>query len=129
MAFAALVLQQIGAHHRRGGQRDDHRDKNGGREGHGKFAEQASDDASHQQQRDKDGDQRDADGEHGKTDFAGALQRRGEWRHAVFHVAHDIFHHDDGVVDDETRRNGHGHQRQVVEAVSEQVHHAERAEQ
>ena len=44
-------------------------------------------------------------------------------------VARDVLEHDDGVVDDEAGRDGERHQRQIVEAVAEQVHHAERADQ
>ena len=46
-----------------------------------------------------------------------------------FDVAGDVFDHDDRVVDDEAGRNRQRHQRQVVEAVAEQVHHAEGADQ
>ena len=36
---------------------------------------------------------------------------------ALFHMAHDIFEHDDGVVDDEANGQSQRHQRQIVEAV------------
>ena len=44
-------------------------------------------------------------------------------------VARDVLGHDDRVVDDEPGRDRQRHQRQVVEAVVEQVHHAERRDQ
>ena len=129
MFFRALVFQQVGAHHGRGGQGDDHGHDNGRREGDGKLAEETADDSAHQQKRNKDGNERNADGEDGETDFLRALQRRGKGPHAVFQMARDIFHHHDGIIDHKSRGNGHGHQREVVEAISEQIHHGERADQ
>ncbi len=86
-------------------------------------------DSAHQQKRDKDGNERNADGEDGETDFFRALQRRGKGLHAVFQMARDIFHHHDGIIDHKSRGNGHGHQREVVQGVSEQIHHGERTDQ
>ena len=55
---------------------------------------------------------------------SGGLQR------ALAHldVAHDVLQHHDGVVHDEADGEGERHQREVVEAVAEQVHHRERAD-
>ena len=58
-----------------------------------------------------------------------ALERRLERRLALLDVARDVLDHHDRVVDDEAGRDGERHQRQVVEAVAEQVHHAERADE
>ena len=57
------------------------------------------------------------------------LSAASKRRLALLDVAGDVLGHDDGVVDDEARRDGERHQRQVVEAVAEQVHHAERADE
>ena len=46
---------------------------------------------------------------------------------AVLDMAVDVLHHHDGVVDHETDRDGHRHQRQIVEAEAEHVHHGGRA--
>ena len=54
------------------------------------------------------------------------LARRLHRRHAGLDVARDVLEHDDRVVDDESGRDGERHQRQVVEAVAEEVHDAER---
>ena len=59
----------------------------------------------------------------------GALERRLERLLALLDVARDVLDHHDGVVDDEAGRDGQRHQRQVVEAVAEQLHHAEGADQ
>ena len=122
-------LQQHGAHHRRGRQRDRKRDQDRNRERHGKFAEQAADDAAHQQDRNEHGDQRDAHREHGEADLVGALERGFERRQASLDVAGDVFQHDDGVVDHEAGRDRQRHQRQVIEAVADQIHGAEGADQ
>ncbi len=41
----------------------------------------------------------------------------------------DVFQHHDGVIDHEAGRDRQGHQRQVVEGESEQIHHPQGAEQ
>ncbi len=46
-----------------------------------------------------------------------------------FEMARDVFHHHDGIVDHETGGDGERHERKIVEAVAEQVHHREGAEQ
>ena len=40
----------------------------------------------------------------------------------------DVFEHDDGVIDDKSHREDEGHEREIVHAESEQIHHAERAD-
>ena len=124
-----LVLQQVRAHHRRGGQRDDHRndDRNGKR--HCEFAEEPPDDAAHHENRNEDGNQRHADGKHREADLARAHQRGIERRHPALQMPRDVFHHHNGVVDDEPRGDGQRHQRKIVDAVAEQVHHRERPDQ
>ena len=47
---------------------------------------------------------------------------------AVLDVAVNVLHHDDGVVDHEAHRDGQRHQRQIVEAETQQIHRRERAE-
>ena len=56
----------------------------------------------------------------------GALERRLQRRFALLDVARDVLDHDDGVVDDEAGGDGQRHQREVVQAVAEQVHDARR---
>ena len=72
----------------------------------GELSEEPADDAAHEQDGDEDGDERDADGEDGEADLPGAKQAGGEGLHAVFEMACDVFHHDDGVIDDEAGGNG-----------------------
>ena len=56
------------------------------------------------------------------------VERRLERRLARLHVAHDVLEHHDRVVDDEADREDERHHRQVVEAVVQQLHDGEGAE-
>ena len=56
-------------------------------------------------------------------------QRRLQRRHSLFEMTRDVFDDDDRIVHDEARRDRQRHQRQVVETVATQIHHAERADQ
>ena len=58
-------------------------------------------------------------------DFLRPVERRPHRRLAHLHVPDDVLQHHDRVVDDEADRERQRHQRQVVEAVVEQVHHRE----
>ena len=58
-----------------------------------------------------------------RAPFSAACKRRLTF----LDEAHNVFDHDDGVVDDEAGRNGQCHERQIVEAVTAQPHHAESA--
>ena len=122
-------LEQPGAHHRRGGQRNDQRNHHRGRQRDGKLAEQAAHLPAHEQQRNEHRHQRQADRQHRKADFARAQQRRLHAVHALLDMARGIFQHHDGVVDHEAGGHRQRHQRQVVQAEAEQVHHAEGAQQ
>ncbi len=124
----AVRLEEMGAQHGRRGERHHHRDGDGGGDGHGEFVEETPDEAAHQEDGDEDGDQRDAHRHDGEADLAGAQQGGIEGEHASLDVAHDVFEHHDGVVDDEAGRDGKGHQRQIVQRVIHQVHHAEGAD-
>ncbi len=44
-------------------------------------------------------------------------------------MASNVFFHDDGIIDHEAGRNRQRHQRQIVQAVAQQMHHAEGADQ
>ena len=99
--FLALVLEKPGAHHGSGGQGNDERNENGSREGDGKFAEQAPDDATHQQDRNEYGNQRDTDGQYRKADFLGSFQRGFHRAHSLLEMPGHVFDDDNRVIDDE----------------------------
>ena len=58
-----IAAHEPGAHHRRQGQRDHGGDGDGHGDGDAEFAKQPPDDPAHEQQRDEDGDERQADGD------------------------------------------------------------------
>ncbi len=60
---------------------------------------------------------------------AAPLQRGLHRAHALLEVAGDVLEHDDGVVDHEAGGDRQGHQREIVDAVAEQVHDPEGADQ
>ena len=123
-----LRLQEPAAQHRRQAQRDESRHQNRDADGHGKLAQQAPDDAAHEQHRQEHHRQRDRHRQDRKGDLARALQRGFVGAFAHLDVADDVFEHDDGVVDHEADRERQRHQRKIVDAVVEQIHHRERAD-
>jgi AcrB/AcrD/AcrF family len=78
--------KQQGAHHRGGGKGHHERNHDGHRQSHGKFPEQTTDNATHRQDRNEHGDQRDAHRQHRETNFGGPLNRGSDARHALFDV-------------------------------------------
>ena len=121
--------QQLRAHHRRQRQRHHRRHQDRHRQRDCELAEQPADDVAHEQQRNQHRDQRDGQRQNREADLLGALERGFQRLVAFLDEARDVFDHDDRVVNHEAGRNRQRHQRQVVQAVAEQVHHAERADQ
>ena len=115
----------MSAHHGSCGKRNHHGNRDGDRERHREFAKQAAHDASHQKQGNEHRDQRNADGKYGRAHFLRAFQRGFERMQALFQITRDILDHDNCVVDHKTGRDGQRHQRKIVEAVAQQIHHAE----
>src|SRR5579863_86103 len=123
-----LVLQDARTHH--GSQREgnDRGDKDGDGEGNGELAEEAANDVAHEQQGDEHGDERDGERHDGEADLLAALESGAHRRIAFFNEARNVLDHDDGVVYDEAGGYGERHQGEVIEAVAQQVHHAEGAD-
>ena len=124
-----IVFQDSGGHHRRQSERDECGEHDGDGQRHREFAEQTAHDIRHEQQRNQHGNQRNRQRNDGEADFAGSLERRRHRRLAHFEIARDVLDHHDGVVDDEAGRDGERHQREIVEAVTQHVHHGEGADQ
>ena len=97
-----LVAQHAGTHHRRQRQGDQRRDQNGDAQGHGKLAKQPADNVAHEQQGDEYGDERQRQRQDGEADLVGAFERGLQGGLAAFDVAHNIFDHDDGIIDHKT---------------------------
>src|SRR5208282_637625 len=91
------------------------------------LAEETSDDVSHEQQRNQHRDQRNRERDDGEPDLPRSFQRRVQRRISGLQIAVDVFDHDDGVIHHKAGGDGQCHQRQIVQAVSQQVHHAKRA--
>src|SRR5207248_10799014 len=70
-------------------------------------------------------DQREAHRKDGEADLARAEQRGLAARHAGLDMTSDVFQNDDRIVDDKAGRDRQRHQRQVIEAVPQQVHRPE----
>ncbi len=131
-AGRALVtprLEPACRHHRDECQRDDRRNQDRDRQRHRELAKEAPDDVAHEQQRDQHGNERDRQRNDREADLRRARQRRAHRRLAVLDVARDVLDHHDRVVDDEAGRDRQRHQAQVVQAVAEQVHEPEAADQ
>ena len=109
-------LQQPRAHHRRERQGDEGRDHHRRAQRDGELPEQPAHDAGHEQQRDEDRDQREAQRNDREADLLGALERRLQRRFARLDVADDVLDHHNGIIHHEPRRDGQGHQREVVQA-------------
>ncbi len=123
------VREQPRRHHRR--QRERHRCRNQDRhrERDGEFAEQTPDDVAHEQQRNEHGDQRHRQRDDREADLFRAMQGGLDRRFPLLDEPCDVLDHHDRIVHDEAGRDGEGHQRQVVQAVAEEVHHGERADE
>src|SRR6266567_568512 len=125
---ARLGSQELRAHRRRGGERHHHRNAHGYGERYRELPKQPPDNAAHQQNRNEDRDERGTHGDHGEAHFARSAQRSLNGVDARFEITRDVLDHDDGVIHDEAGGDGQRHQRQVVHAVAEKVHHAEGAQ-
>ena len=99
------------------------------RKGDGEFTKEAAHNIAHEQERDEYGDQGDGERYDGETDLLRTLQRGLKRRLTVLYEPRDVFDHHDCVVHHKAGGDGQGHERQIVQAVAEQVHHAEGADQ
>ena len=131
-APVALVLEvrleDAAAHHRRQRERDEARDQHRGDDGDGELVEQPPEDAAHEQHRDEHRGERDGHRDDGEDDLLRALEGRLQRRLAHLQMPRDVLEHHDGVVDHEADAQGERHQRNVVEAVAQHVHHREGAD-
>ena len=119
-AAAAFVMKRRDRQHARGkhrtkGQRHDGGQKHRYCENEAEFAKQAAGLAGQEGDRHEHGDQRQRRGDDGEEHFLGAKHGRGAWPHAFVASSHDIFQNDDGVIDDQARRQHQGEQRQYVD--------------
>ena len=97
-------------------------------DGHRKFVQQAAENSSQKEHRNKHCRQRKRHGENSEADFLRAVERRLHHAFALFHVADNIFQHHDGVIHHEADRKRQSHEREVVHRIAQQVHDRERAD-
>ena len=127
-ALLAAAPEQARAHHRRQRERDDRGDEDRDAQRDRKFAEEPAHHVAHEEQRDQHGDERHGERHDREADLRRPLERGLERRGAVLDVAGGVLDHHDRVVDDEARRDRERHEREIVEAVPEQVHDSEGAD-
>ncbi len=123
-----VILQEVGRQHRCDEARGEQRKENLHRHRDAELLEELPGDAGHEAGGCKDRDNGQRDRDHGEADFVGGLERGAIGRLAHAHVADDVLDLDDGVVDQNTRRQRDGEERDQVQRETEQVHHPERRE-
>ncbi len=90
--------------HRVQRERHEHRDQYCGHHCQAELVEEAADDAAHEAHRQEHRDDGQRCCEHREADFLRAFERRRVMVGAQRHVAHDVFAHHDGVVDQQAHR-------------------------
>ena len=106
----------------------EHRQQHGDCHGDAELVEKLADGAIHVTDRDKYRDDTECRGQYRQADFLRALKRRVVMVFSHLHVAHDVFAHDDGIVNQQPDRERERHQGQVVDAVTEHIHETKRAD-
>ncbi len=128
-AMALVMPEQLGAHHRRQGQRDEAGNENGSRQRQRELDEELARAAGREGHWRIDSDQRQRHRHHSEGDLVDAADRRGIGLHAVLDMAVDVLQHDDGVVDHDADRQHHREQRQRVNGEAESVHQRKGADE
>jgi len=123
------MSDQPSAHHRRDGEGNDAGDHDRDAYSDGKFAEQAPDDAAHQQDGDENRYQRNRHRDDSEGHLAGAIYGCLKYGLTTFQMAGDVLNDDDGVVDDKATAIVSPIKDKFVEAIPEHVHDAERSQQ
>ena len=121
--------QEFGTHRRRRRQRHQERNSDRNAQRDRELAKQPPYNSAHHQQRDEHCHEGQAHGEHSEADFRRSLERRLHRVHPMLHVAHDVFQNHDGVIHHEPSRNRQRHERQIIQAVAQQIHAPESAHQ
>ena len=114
-----MRLEEHGAERGAERQRDEAGDHCRGRDRHRELTEEQPGDAGDEGGRHEDGAQREGDRDQRPADFVHRPMGCLQGRHAVAHVALDVFNDDDRVVDDDADREHEAEQGQVVERYAE----------
>ena len=121
--------QQARGHHRRQCQRDDGGDGDRADQGEGELGEQRAGQAALESDRHIDRDQHHRHGDDRAGQLARRLDRGRNWFHAIFEMAIDVLHHDDGVVHHQPDGQHQRQQGQQVDGEAEHQHDGEGADQ
>src|ERR1035438_3095516 len=121
-------LEEAAAQHGREGDGNHARNEDGHGDGDGELLEQAAQHATQEEHRNEHGGEGKRHADDGEADFRRAGVRGGERRLAQFDMADDVFQHDDGVVHLAADGKDQRHHGQVVQAVIQQVHDGEGAD-
>ena len=124
VAFLRRVLEQAGAQHGRERERHYRRNQDGHRQRDGKFMEQAPYHIAHEQKRNQHGDERNGERDDGEADLFGPFQSGLQRWFALLYKTGDVLDHHNGVVHHKTGGDGQGHQREVIDGETRQVHDA-----
>ena len=128
MMLLGSGTEEAAAQHRRetqgnkSGHQDRHADRNG------KFAQQPAQDSAHEEHRDKSRHQRQGHRQNGESDLLGSLDRGFEDFLALLYMTDDILEHHDRVVNHETDAQRERHQGEIIQAVVQEIHHGESAD-
>ncbi len=122
------MLEEIGGQHRRDEARREQREEHLHRDGDAELLEELSGDARHEACGGEDRDDGQRDRDHREADLVGGFQGGTIGRFAHVHVPDDVFDLDDGVVDENARRQRDGEEADEVQREAEQVHRPERRE-
>ncbi len=123
-----MILEEVGGQHRRHEARGQQREEHLHRDRDAELLEELPGNSGHEACRREDRDDGQRDRDHGEADFVGGFQRGAIGRFAHPHVAHDVLDLDDGVVDQNARRQRDGEEADEVQRESEHVHRPERRE-
>ncbi len=129
LALVLLVAQQVGAHERRQGPRNHQREEDADARGDSEALEELTDYARHEARRREYGDQDRGSGDDSEANFVGGFDGGQIGFFAFADMADDVFDFDDGVVNQNTDRQGQGQQCYDVERLVEDVHYEEGRQQ
>src|SRR6266404_439866 len=102
-------------HQGRQSQRNQTRSENSNDDRDGELSKNSAEQTGHENQWDKDRRQREGHRENGERDFTGAIERGAINRFSVLRTTNDVFQKYDRVIDEKSDRQGHRHQREVVD--------------
>ena len=124
-----VILQQVGAHHGREGQRHETGDHDRAGQRHGELAEEGPGQTALESNGRVDGGERNGHGNDRTDQFPRPEQGGIHGRLTLADVALDVFHHDDGVIHHDAHREHDREQREQVDGETKGHHEGERADQ